>query len=207
MEYFQCKKKIFDKIRKTGAFKFINELYEECFIKNLEKPNTVISKKKNKELRKSMVPNIFRNTKEEKNEINNKDNKEMNNKENKVNKDNKDNIEINNKENKDNKEINNKDNNPNLELKITHSDDVQEIKNIIEQENLVGQEDINEINSNFSLCKTNDKEIEKLQESDKVNNNLDSNTLEENYLDDIAKINFFKTNSNKFDLDKEEVKN
>ena len=32
--FFNAKKKIFDRIKKTGAFKFINELYNECFIQN-----------------------------------------------------------------------------------------------------------------------------------------------------------------------------
>ena len=161
--FFNAKKKIFDRIKKTGAFKFINELYNECFIQNIEKTNSDLSKKKNQDVKN---PNIFSNTNEYKTGVYNKDS------------------------------------NKSLDIKISHSDDFHEISNNTEQEN------DNEIMPKLSSCKTViNKDIKKELEIVKENNNLNINFAEENYLDDIAKINFFKANTKNFNLTDEEVKN
>ena len=60
----------------------------------------------------------------------------------------------------------------------------------------------------LSSCKTViNKDIKKELEIVKENNNLNINFAEENYLDYIAKINFFKANTKNFNLTDEEVKN
>ena len=57
---FKGRNKIFEKIKKTGAFSLINELYNECFITIPEKANTDLTKKKNKEKEKEKEKDITR---------------------------------------------------------------------------------------------------------------------------------------------------
>ena len=156
---FKSKNKIFEKIKKTGAFSLINELYNECFITLLEKANTDLTKKKNKEKEKDITRKYI-------------DQPDLN---------------------ENNKEI------LDLNLKNFKSEEIPKIQ----QENIEEKNNEEKINLSASVNINEEKTKEEvLLSNDKNNNNI--NNCEENYLDDIEKINFIKENANSINLSEED---
>ena len=166
---FKSRNKIFEKIRKSGAFSLINELYNECFITMFEKTNTETPKKKNKEYLRSITEvNDLKNTNE-----NNFDLKPFKSEEVLIN--NSVNLENGNKENQ-----------------------------IKEEETPEPKKNVKKLSLNLEIP---NEEILLDGKSDKTNNNIDNK--EENYLDDITKINFKteKMNPNNITVSDDDYKN
>ena len=161
---FKGRNKIFEKIKKTGAFSLINELYNECFITIPEKANTDLTKKKNKEKEKEKEKDITRKY---------TDQPDLN---------------------ENNKEI------LDLNLKNFKSEEVPKIP----QENIINENSEEKINLSASVNINEEKTKEEILLSNDKNNNNNINNCEENYLDDIEKINFIQENGNSINLTEED---
>ena len=153
MNFFKNKNKIAERVKNTGAFSFINELYNECFISPSSKNRPNLKRKK---------------TMQDTNDSN---------------------ISLNNTDNENKKEIK-------IERRIYKSLTSKNVLSYISEINnqeLLNKEnkEINKGSSNglVNLSDTNDQENLNLSNLSFASSN--SNTdIEENYLDDISRINY-----------------